>query len=97
MTLFIQDLLFNWTLSNMPTIAVCITLMWFTAWATVRIVDFRNRLAKTEADSEELKKDHKTLKKTVRRIDQKVTRLDSKLDKLITYLTATKTVDFKDR
>jgi hypothetical protein len=56
----------------------------------------RQRLTRVEVDTAELKKDVKALKKTVRRIDIKLTHVEHKLDKLITHLTATRKLDFKD-
>lgn len=93
---FMQNALFEWFLNNTPGIAICLALMWLTGWVIIRITNHQNRLSKAEADTEMLKKDVKGLKKAVRRIEQKVNRLELKLDKLITYLTATRNIDFKD-
>ena len=78
-----------WLENHMPVIAFFTFLMAFAIWVTTWIVEHKNRIMRLEEDSRGLKRDVKSLKKSVGRIDQKV-------DRLIAYLTAAKTIDFKD-
>ena len=84
-----EQTFFIWLENHMPVIAFFACITAFAVWVTTWIVEHQNRIKRLEEDSNGLKKDVKSLKRSVARIDQKV-------DRLIAYLTAAKTIDFKD-
>jgi len=93
--LLFEDAIFNWVISNIPTIGSCALLMWCTWWVRGVIIDVQNRFTSVENRLTNVEGDCKQLSvridnveaKLSARIDDVEERLTAKIEQVETKLT----------
>lgn len=82
----LEDDIINWVFVHIPTIGVCIIMMWIAWWTRGRWHIVRERFSKVERNCVQLDKNQIAL-------NNRLGSIDTKLSTLIIHLSSTKKID----